>query len=313
MFLPSDSLIKPRYVSDEATESSIVSLDVGFCMMGCAHCATVQVGIEYDPCLDNTRVFHNTLNIQNIHTDILSLFFLGVYHSIIGHHDDVKFIPPAGALAASESLHAHSDINIHCYHPYLFEDHWMLLHVKKYSILISDCCYENGYNYQKQVGELKEQVSLARNPTKIRWKNIEVSPVRNCIKMNCTDGDDCHCGANVAANLLKSLRKEKFVKPDKIQEVESFLETFQSSNGPLRRRYFLQKAFQWSADCFPEESQRLASLRSSQYLLEGIRDGSLTYYGKTLRTKTYMPHKERECQHRKKPKHSIHYIRNLLH
>ena len=169
----------------------------------------------------------------------------------------------------------------------------MLLHVKKNLILISDCCYEKGYKYKLAIAEFFEDVSSSRNPRNARTKMIKLSPVTDCIKMNRAVGDECHCGANVAANLVMSLLKHKFVKPDKVQEVESFLKIMKSANGPMRRRYFLHKAYLWSADCFEEKSQTLACQRLSQYLLDGIRDRSLTYYGKVIPKEKYKRTKDK--------------------
>ena len=70
---------------------------------------------------------------------------------------------------------------------------------------------------------LSTEVSLARNSTTSQSKNIEISPVTDCIKINRTDGDVNHYGANVASNSLKILLKDKLMKPDTVKEVESFL------------------------------------------------------------------------------------------
>ena len=68
---------------------------------------------------------------------------------------------------------------------------------------------------------LSTEVILARNSTTSQSKNI--APVTDCIKINRTDGDVNHYGANVASNSLRILLKEKLMKPDKVKEVESFL------------------------------------------------------------------------------------------
>ena len=71
---------------------------------------------------------------------------------------------------------------------------------------------------------LSTEVSLARNSTTSQSTNIEISPVTDFIKkINKSDGDVNHYGANVASNSLRILLKEKLMKPDKVKEVESFL------------------------------------------------------------------------------------------
>ena len=64
--------------------------------------------------------------------------------------------------------------------------------MKKYGLLISDYCDEKGYSYKEDIAEFMNEVKKSRNPRKLKSKNIKLSPVTDCIKMNRTVGDECH-------------------------------------------------------------------------------------------------------------------------
>ena len=130
--------------------------------------------------------------------------------------------------------------------------------------------------------DVKDDITLARNLKYKRIQTIKVFPMKEAIQMSQQGVDQHHCGVNVCLNLLESLMNENFVVESRKEEVQSFLDSMKQANGTMRRKYFLCKILDWSSETFTEPETRNAASCLAKTLYKGIREKSLTYYGRIL-------------------------------
>ena len=70
--------------------------------------------------------------------------------------------------------------------------------------------------------DVKDDITLARNPKNKRIQTIKVFPMKEAIQMSQQGDDQQHCGVNVFLNLLESLMNENFVVESKKKKYNPF-------------------------------------------------------------------------------------------
>ena len=262
LFLPTNNLRKPSYHGKP--HPTLSTTDLYLKEVGCKFCTPFLSLIPFDLEHEMVRILHNNMGIYVMSRDVISVFFQGIYHSLLSHDENVIILDAWGHDAKNHLKQLEMGKTKHCFLPYLIEDddednHWILLHIHGNEIHVYDWSDKKGMKYAAIIQSFTQLVRKSRFGNKPKKKQVisVIHAEREGGISMCHEGpDNNHCGANVCANFLVCLHRLKVIPQIHEYEVSHFTQSVLQSNGARRRLLLFEKFFKWCGPLFQDKRQR---------------------------------------------------------